>query len=225
MDVWLKSLSADRDYAGISLINADGSLIYSTDNELLGAIAQKSVFKGVVTQSGGRHELVMKDFTAPSPERPGRAIFAVAVADGFDPSKRGGTGVLEASVGLLDGNPDVFSASLSRARDQHHAQSNSLALSPVVAATAPHRFCGNPMNVWPAPSARVICRSRGSVCVNVSGLGITSRPRWRFAQSGPHNHTGLDRPFNGSGFQAAVRLSGHLLLTARRFARPSISIR
>lgn len=57
-----------------------------------------------------------------------------------------------------------------------------------------------------------------SVCVNVSGLGIMSRPRWRSAQSGPHNQTGLDRSFNGPGFQAAVRLSGHLPFTTRRLA-------
>ncbi len=41
------------------------------------------------------------------------------------------------------------------------------------------------------------------------------RPRWRSAQLGPHNHSGLKGPFVVSGFRAAVRLSGHLASTTR----------
>ena len=77
------------------------------------------------------------------------------------------------------------------------------------------------MNVWPAPSARVFGWWLRSVCVNVSGLGVWPRPRWRSAQPGPHNHSGLGRPFDFPGSRAAVRLSGHLPFTTRRQSRLS----
>ena len=48
------------------------------------------------------------------------------------------------------------------------------------------------MNVWPAPSARVIFVWLCSVCFNVSGLEGFPRPRWRSAQPDPHNHSGLE---------------------------------
>nr|WP_233450527.1 HAMP domain-containing protein [Rhizobium mongolense] len=76
--------------------------MYSTDNEPLGAVEQKSVIKGAVARSEGRHELVSTDFTAPSPGQSGQAIFAVAVADGFDPSKRGGTLLVAISTETID---------------------------------------------------------------------------------------------------------------------------
>jgi hypothetical protein len=47
------------------------------------------------------------------------------------------------------------------------------------------------MNVWPAPSARVIVVRLWSVGINVSGLGSCARPRWRSTQPDPHNHSGL----------------------------------
>jgi hypothetical protein len=75
-------------------------------------------------------------------------------------------------------------------------------------------------NVWPAPSARVNIVRLWSVCINVSGLGSCPRPRWRSAQSDPHNHIGLGGRFGFSGSQAAVRLSGHLPCAARRLREP-----
>jgi hypothetical protein len=45
------------------------------------------------------------------------------------------------------------------------------------------------------------------VCFNVSGLGGSfSRPRWRYARSGPHKTHGVERRFLKSGFRTAVRL-------------------
>jgi hypothetical protein len=48
------------------------------------------------------------------------------------------------------------------------------------------------LNVWPAPSARVIFVWFCSVCFNVSGLGGFPRPRWSSAQPDPHNHCDLE---------------------------------
>jgi hypothetical protein len=65
-------------------------------------------------------------------------------------------------------------------------------------------------NVWRAPFASgfhtVVC----PVCVNVSGLRVTPRPRWRSARPGPNKSPGVDAPFFEPGFQDAGRLSGHL---------------
>jgi transposase, IS5 family len=47
-------------------------------------------------------------------------------------------------------------------------------------------------NVWPAPSARGFCNLAWPVCINVSGLEVDPRPRWRSARSGPHNHVGFE---------------------------------
>jgi hypothetical protein len=41
-------------------------------------------------------------------------------------------------------------------------------------------------NVWPAPSARGFFKMNHQVCFNVSDLGASPRPRWRFARPGPH---------------------------------------
>jgi len=71
------------------------------------------------------------------------------------------------------------------------------------------------------PVRKVIVVRLWSVCINVSGLGLSTRPRWRSAQPDPHNHIGLGGPFGFSGFQAAVRLSGHLPFTTRRLRQPA----
>src|SRR6202047_926921 len=42
----------------------------------------------------------------------------------------------------------------------------------------------------PRPQGVIVARL-WSVCINVSGLGLCSRPRWRSAQPDPHNHSGL----------------------------------
>ncbi len=102
MDDWLRSLIADRGYAGIFLISEDGNLIYSTGGEPFGAVEPKSTLKDALTLSEGRNRLVTTDFSVPSPGRQGQAIFAVAVADGFDPSKRGGTLLVALSTETID---------------------------------------------------------------------------------------------------------------------------
>src|ERR1700739_3407549 len=40
------------------------------------------------------------------------------------------------------------------------------------------------------PSASVFCLMNWSVCFNVSGLGASTRPRWRSAHSDPHKLPG-----------------------------------
>src|SRR6516162_1665434 len=43
-----------------------------------------------------------------------------------------------------------------------------------------------------------------------------SEPRWRSAQPGPHNQIDLMGPLSFTGFQAVVRLLGHLASTTRK---------
>lgn len=51
-------------------------------------------------------------------------------------------------------------------------------------------------NVWAAPSASDFIETANfSVCLNVSGFGETSQPRWRYARSGPHKTCGVERHF------------------------------
>lgn len=80
-------------------------------------------------------------------------------------------------------------------------------------------------NVWPAPVCKGIVKPVCSVYVNISGLGIMTRPRWRSAQPSPDSRSGLDQSFPGLGLQAAVRLSGHLSLITRRSPRLHLSSR
>jgi hypothetical protein len=47
-------------------------------------------------------------------------------------------------------------------------------------------------------------------------LEQSSEPRWRSAQPGPHNLIDLNGPLSFTGFQAAVRLLGHLVFTTPR---------
>jgi hypothetical protein len=51
------------------------------------------------------------------------------------------------------------------------------------------------LNVWPAPSASSFNASVLPVCINVSGLWASPRPRWRAARSGPHKVVGGRPPF------------------------------
>ncbi len=76
------------------------------------------------------------------------------------------------------------------------------------------------VNVWPAPSARASGSGPCSVCVNVSGLAVMPRPKWRSAQRRPHNHDGIEDHSFSPGSAAAVRLSGHLPFTTRRQNQP-----
>ena len=92
---------------------------------------------------------------------------------------------------------------------------------------------GRSWSVWLRPRGEGFSRTYGpprlqgailiwlwSVCFNVSGLGSRPRPRWRPARPDPHNQSGLQvGPFKLSGFQAAVRLSGHLYLTQTSLTR------
>jgi hypothetical protein len=59
------------------------------------------------------------------------------------------------------------------------------------AAQVATRWLGSRLTVWPALSARVSGIGLVPVCFNVSGLGVEPRPRWRSAQSGPRNHSGV----------------------------------
>jgi hypothetical protein len=65
-----------------------------------------------------------------------------------------------------------------------------------------------------------------AVCFNVSGLGSSLGPRWRYARPGPHKTLGVERRFlnqaSGAPFdcQAILSLpSRKLLLTDGRFER------
>jgi hypothetical protein len=81
------------------------------------------------------------------------------------------------------------------ARPKHHAQ----------AATAIEGF---KKTYGPPRSQGALARlAADPVCFNVSGLGGSfSRPRWRYARSGPHKTHGVERRFLKSGFRTAVRL-------------------
>ena len=68
------------------------------------------------------------------------------------------------------------------ARPRHHAQ----------ASGAIDAF----KNVWPAPSARGFLRSTADQSASTYPASeIFSRPRWRYARSGPHKSLGVERRF------------------------------
>jgi transposase len=52
-------------------------------------------------------------------------------------------------------------------------------------------------NVWPAPSARGFFENRRliSLLQRIRPRSLSSRPRWRYARSGPHKRLGVERRF------------------------------
>ena len=50
-------------------------------------------------------------------------------------------------------------------------------------------------NVWPAPSASNFGDLIRAVCINVSGLRVEPRPRWRSARPVPHKGAGIECHF------------------------------
>ncbi|WP_051252106.1 methyl-accepting chemotaxis protein [Rhizobium etli] len=102
IDTWLRSMNTERGYAGIYLINAENKLIYSTGSDPLGDIGSNTAVKAAVKLSEEQAALVLTDFTLPSAQQAGIAFFAVGVADGFDPSKRGGTLLVALSTEAID---------------------------------------------------------------------------------------------------------------------------
>lgn len=69
--------------------------------------------------------------------------------------------------------------------------------------------------------SRPVCESFCVSCHHQSALTYTAleqgfEPRWQSAQPGLQNQIGLLGPLSLTGFQAAVRLLGHLASTARK---------
>ena len=89
-------------------------------------------------------------------------------------------------------------------------------------------------NVWSAPSARGLSRlATDPVCFNVSGLeGLSFRPRWRYARSGPHKTPGVERRFLNQASEAPFDCqaipsspSRKSLLAVRRFVSDRRTLR
>lgn len=102
LDHWLRQFSKEHQYAGISLVNKNGDLLYSTGREPLGQLKADTSISRLVTLSQFAKGLTATDFTAPSQVEPGQASFAVGVADPYNPSERSGTLVIAVSTGILD---------------------------------------------------------------------------------------------------------------------------
>jgi hypothetical protein len=80
---------------------------------------------------------------------------------------------------------------------------------------------GAAQGTYGPPRRQVVCTIRNPVqsATTYPASERCSRPRWRSAQPGPHNHSGLAGRSLSQVSVLPFRLSGHLALTTRRHRR------